>query len=246
MHARRWLKDFEGTVLSRLDVHEIEKTLSGAQAGASAVLRAVTFSISDGECLGLKGSTGSGKTTLLRIIAGLLAPDSGEILLDDRLISSAKTQLPPAQRGIALVFQSLGLWPHLTVKGHLDFVLSATGLSRAEQEAHCANALETFLIRDLASRYPAQLSGGERHLLALARAFCTQTRLLLLDEPFTGLDSGLKSRVLETLAQERLRRNLTTLLVTHNDDEMRCLCDRVEHLSEGHIVTRSRKVQNTE
>jgi len=233
--------------MSRLDVRGIVKTLGDARTpDASAVLRGVSFSIRDGECFGLRGTTGSGKTTLLRIIAGLLAPDSGEVVLDDRVLSSPKMQVQPAERSVALVFQSLGLWPHLTVKGHLDFVLSATKLSRSEQRAQCASTLETFLIHDLSCRYPAQLSGGERHLLALARAFCTQTRILLLDEPFTGLDSALKSRVLETLARERARRNLTTLLVTHNEDEMRVLCDRVEHLNEGHIVPHGRKMQNAD
>lgn len=224
--------------MSRLDVEELTKTLDSGTAQASAVLRGVTFSVAAGECVGLRGATGSGKSTLLRIIAGLMAPDAGTVKLNSEVLSSPKFLLPPMRRGVSLVFQSLGLWPHLTVNGHLDFVLSATALARKDRERRRAEALETFLLRDLAERYPAQLSGGERHLLALARALCKEVRLLLLDEPFNGLDSALKERILATLKRERQRRGLTTVLVTHNDDELRALCQRVEQLSEGRIVCR--------
>jgi len=230
-----------------LEVVALTKTLGhAASPQASAVLRGVNMTIAPGECLGLKGATGSGKTTLIRIIAGLMAPDGGEVHLNGQMISSSKIILPPAQRGVGLVFQSLGLWPHLSVNAHLEFVLSTRKLSAADKKSRCAEALETFLLGDLADRYPAELSGGERHLLALARVFCSDMRLLLLDEPFNGLDSGLKGRILETLARERTRRKLTTLLVTHNDDEMRLLCKRVEHLSEGRIIEHARRMSNAE
>jgi iron(III) transport system ATP-binding protein len=230
-----------------LEVIALTKTLGhAASPQASAVLRGVNLAIAPGECLGLKGATGSGKTTLIRIIAGLMAPDGGEVHLDGQFLSSSKKVVPPAERGIGLVFQSLGLWPHLSVKAHLDFVLSAGKHSAADKKERCAQTLETFLLRDLAGRFPAELSGGERHLLALARVFCSDMLLLLLDEPFNGLDSGLKTRILETLAQERTRRKLTTLLVTHNDDEMRLLCKRVEHLSEGRIIEHARRMSNAE
>ncbi len=224
--------------MSRLDVNRVVKTL-GSRRGASAVLRDVTFYVADGECLGLKGSTGSGKSTLLRIIAGLLAPDSGEVELDATLISSPRIMLPPGSRKIGFVFQNLGLWPHLTVNGHIEYALAGMGLARAARERLRAETLETFLLGGLEDRYPVELSGGERHLLALARAMCTDIRLLLLDEPFTGLDGALKERVLAMLRRERIRRNLTTLLVTHDDEEMRALCQRVAHLNEGHIVEKT-------
>ena len=223
--------------MSRLEIEGLCKTLGDKRAAsASVVLRGVTFSISDSECLGLRGATGSGKTTLLRIIAGLNTPDTGSVSLDGTVLSSPSTQVPPGQRGIGMVFQNLGLWPHLTVQGHLDYVLSATRMSAGERQQRRQETLETFLLRDLAARFPAELSGGERHLLALARALCADIRILLMDEPFTGLDGALKERVLQTLNKERSRRQLTTLLVTHNEDEIRLLCQRVEHLSEGRIV----------
>ena len=221
-----------------LEVHDLVKTLGTAYSpeGASAVLRGVSFSVSAGECFGLKGATGSGKSTLLRIIAGLYPPDAGEVRLDGQIVSSPEVMVPPAERNIGFVFQNLGLWPHLTVAQHLDFVLSATKRSKAQRISRRQDALETFALTSLAKRYPAKLSGGERHLLALARALCADIALLLLDEPFTGLDGRLKQRILDTLRRERERRQITTVLVTHDDEEMRTLCQRIEHLSEGRII----------
>ncbi|HYF50672.1 MAG TPA: ATP-binding cassette domain-containing protein [Planctomycetota bacterium] len=225
--------------MSRLDVSELVKTLGeGGIDDASAVLRGVTFSIDAGECLGLKGATGAGKSTLLRIIAGLLQPDSGEVRIDGEIVSSRTVHVPPQTRGVGLVFQNLGLWPHLTVKGHLDYVLSASTPSKADRLSRRDEIIDTFVLEGLQDRYPAQLSGGERHLLAMARAFCGNIRLLLLDEPFTGLDGALKARVFDTLRRERARRRLTTLLVTHDNDEMKGFCDRIEHLNEGRIMER--------
>jgi ABC-type sulfate/molybdate transport systems ATPase subunit len=221
-----------------LKVRNLVKTLSrGAPANAaSAVLRDVSLSVAKGECLGLKGATGSGKTTLLRIIAGLLPPDSGEVLIDGAVCSSPAIHVPPAQRRIGFVFQNLGLWPHLNVLGHLEYVLAAAPYSAEEKKTRITAMLDTFVLHGLEKRYPAELSGGERHLLALARALVGDIRLLLLDEPFTGLDGALKDRVLHTLRSERERRQLTTLLVTHDSEEMRMLCQRVEKLSEGHVI----------
>lgn len=228
-----------------LDIQGLVKTLrQGVPQGGLAVLRGVTFSMAPGERLGLKGATGAGKTTLLRIIAGLITPDSGEVRLDQTIISSPTTSLSPAKRNIGFVFQNLGLWPHLTVEGHMQFVLSATCLTREEQRRRCDEVLETFAIIDLRNRYPGELSGGERHLLAIGRALCSDIRLLLLDEPFNGLDGLLKKRMMETLQRECERRQLSTLLVTHNDDEMRVLCQRVQHLCEGRILENQLKIRN--
>jgi len=239
--------------LSRLEIKGLIKMVGAASSprrsrgnpdfpswnSALLVLRGVDLKlgfIDSGECVGLGGATGSGKTTLLRLIAGLSVPDAGEILLDERVLSDGTKFVPPPERGIGMVFQNLGLWPHLSVEGHLEFVLSAAKLSRDERNTRKQEILETFLLRDLARRYPAELSGGEKHLLAIGRALCGNVRLLLLDEPFTGLDGALKQRVLDVLQRERTRRKLTTLLVTHNEDEMRVLCHRVVRLSEGRIV----------
>ena len=228
--------------MNSLEVRGLIKTLSGDGAQkSSAVLRGVDLAVKPGECLGLKGSTGSGKSTLLRAIAGLLQPDAGVILLDGVLLSDTHVRVPPAKRRIGMVFQNLGLWPHMTVHGHLEFVLAAETLTREQRKQRLEEISTAFVLNGLSTRYPAELSGGERHLLALARAFCGDVKLLLLDEPFTGLDGALKKRVLDTLRAERTRRNLTTLLVTHDDEEMRGLAQRIEHLSEGRILERLTK-----
>lgn len=247
--------------MSRLDVEGLVKTLGDSRAanspagaadhlswnGTLAVLRGVNLCIQPGECLGLKGATGSGKSTLLRIIAGLMRPDAGTVQLNGETISTPSASLPPGERGIGMVFQNLGLWPHLNVAGHLDYVLSATRLSKADCVLRRQEMLETFLLHDLRQRYPGQLSGGERHLLALARALCGEVRLLLMDEPFSGLDGSLKQRILVTLNKARTQRKLTALLVTHDAEEMRILCQRVEQLSEGRILERTkREVQSAE
>lgn len=247
--------------MSRLEVVGLVKTLGERRRSfaftrqravidldsRSAVLRGVDLTIQSGECVGLRGATGSGKSTLLRLIAGLSMPDSGTVLLDGEIISTPASVRPPGMRQIGMVFQNLGLWPHLTVQGHLDFVLAVTPLSKAERDFRRQEILDTFLLSDLRQRYPSQLSGGERHLLALARAFCGEIRLLLMDEPFNGLDGILKQRILVTLNKARIKRGLTALLVSHDPQEMRTLCQRVEQISEGRILEKSRReVQSAE
>jgi ABC-type sulfate/molybdate transport systems ATPase subunit len=231
--------------MSGLEVRSVVKTLSRDEPAdaASAVLRGVSFAIRAGDCLGIRGATGSGKTTLLRIIAGLLPADSGEVIFDGDMLSAPHIIVPPARRRIGFVFQNLGLWPHLNVLGHLDFVLSAAPMPADEKIARLDELVHTFFLHGLEKRYPGELSGGERHLVALARAFAGDIRLLLMDEPFSGLDGTLKDRVLKAIRAERERRQLTTLLVTHDEEELRTLCQRVEKLSEGRIFEKTASSQ---
>jgi ABC-type sulfate/molybdate transport systems ATPase subunit len=224
--------------MAYLDVRSVAKTL-GSTTGtsgedASAVLREVSLQVHSGECVGLSGSTGAGKSTLLRIIAGLEKPDRGEIWLDGKLASSAKEILPPGERKIGFVFQHLGLWPHLTVAGHLDFVLEPLKLMKAEKNLRKEELLTEFSLQSLAKRYPVEISGGEKRLLGLCRALCGDIKLLLLDEPFHGLDGALEARVIDTLARIRRTRKLATLLVSHAPKDFERLCDRVVNLREGH------------
>lgn len=220
--------------MSRLEVANLSKTLSSD--GGTAVLRGVSFRVNAGACVGIQGVTGSGKTTLLRIIAGLERPDHGEVHLDDALVSSPKMNVPPGDRRIGFVFQHLGLWPHLNVESHLDYVLSAAPLDRKQRVIRKAETIQLCHLQDLLTRRPAQLSGGERHLLAIARALVGEVRLLLLDEPFAGLDGQLKERVIEALGRVQRERRLTTLLVSHGERELRALCERILPLREGRIL----------
>jgi iron(III) transport system ATP-binding protein len=220
--------------VSRIEVREVAKTLGG-RAG-TAVLRGVSFQVAAGHCVGLRGATGSGKTTLLRLIAGLDRLERGEILLDGHLVSGPTVHVPPHRRGVGLVFQNLGLWPHLRVAEHLDYVLSATPLSSPERERRKGELLEAFRLRGLERRLPAELSGGEKHLLALARALAGEVRVLLLDEPFTGLDGQLKDCVMNALASWRASHRLTALLVSHDAEDLARLCQSVLCLREGRMA----------
>ena len=219
--------------MSDLDVLDVAKTVGTGDI--SAVLRGVSFYVPAGDCIGLKGATGAGKTTLLRLIAGLEKPDAGEIRMDGLLVSSSRVNVAPSKRRVGFVFQSLGLWPHLTVSGHLDYVLAASSLRRDEAGRRKIELMEALHLRDLAGRRPGELSGGEKHLLAIARALANDARILLMDEPFAGLDGYLKDMVISALRRILRERGLTTLLVSHDEEDLRVLCRGVIQLREGHV-----------
>lgn len=220
--------------MSAIECLDLAKTLGDGER--TAVLRGVTLRASAGRCVGLSGATGAGKTTLLRLIAGLETPDRGEIRFDEIVVSSPAYSVPPARRRIGFCFQSLGLWPHLDVEGHLDFTLAAAPFSPDDRGRRKSELLDAFHLRDLRRRRPAVLSGGEKHLLALARALAGDIRILLLDEPFAGLDGSLKRHVIETVHRMRRARGLTTLLISHDPADFKALCDEVIHLREGHVA----------
>lgn len=220
--------------MSRLEVTGVAKTLGDAER--VAVLREVTLAVPPGHCLGLKGATGSGKSTLLRLIAGFEKPDAGEIRIDGLAVAGPKLHVPPGQRRVGFVFQSLGLWPHLTVEGHLDYVLQASTLRADERALRKRELLQAFHLGGLEGRRPGELSGGERHLLAIARALAPELRVLLLDEPFAGLDGQLRDMVIEALGRIRTARRLTTVLVSHDVFELRALANELIYLREGRVA----------
>lgn len=223
--------------MSGIEVQDLSRTLGGADG--SAVLRGVSFRVPSGHCVGLQGATGSGKTTLLRLLAGLDRPDRGEIRLEGRVVNDARIFVPPGQRKIGFVFQALGLWPHMTVEAHLDYVLASAGWA-PEQRARCkSEATTAFHLQGLSRRKPAELSGGEKRLLALARALVGDARILLLDEPFTGLDGHLKERVVQALSAWLKQRKLTMLLVSHDAGDLARLCSGTVHLREGQVVEKA-------
>lgn len=223
--------------MSFLEVREVAKTLGSGER--AAVLRGVSLRVQGGAWVGLRGATGSGKTTLMRIIAGLEFPDRGEVWLDGERMSTLAGGVPPGRRGIGFVFQSLGLWPHLTVGGHLDYMLGASRLAANTRAARRAELLEAFHLHGMVRRYPWELSGGEKHLLAIARALSGQVRLLLLDEPFSGLDGALKEVVVQALKRLREEWGMTALLVSHLAEDFQALCSGVLHLREGRIAETS-------
>ncbi|HKH43317.1 MAG TPA: ATP-binding cassette domain-containing protein [Thermoanaerobaculia bacterium] len=199
-------------------------------------LRRVSFAVPVGEHTSLLGPSGSGKSTLLRLLAGLEAPDEGEVWMGGALVSAAgRIDLPPHRRGIAMVFQDLALWPNLSVLDNVLLGLSGARLPRIERIDRARQALALCSIEDLADRRPETLSGGQQQRVALARALALEPRLLLLDEPFSGLDLVVKARLIEEVHRLAEERGFTVLLVSHDPLEATPLCRAAVVLQAGEI-----------
>jgi molybdate transport system ATP-binding protein len=183
----------------------------------------------------LFGPSGSGKSTLLDCIAGLVKPDKGKIQFGEEIFCDAEKGffLPPQKRGIGYVFQSLALFPHLTVDENVSYGIS--GLPAAERLGRMDRILEAFHIQKLRGRRPGELSGGEKQRAALARSVITEPRVLLLDEPLTGLDGGLRQAILEDLRNWNAEQRIPILYVTHNREEVDAIGDRVVAMVDGYV-----------
>jgi iron(III) transport system ATP-binding protein len=198
----------------------------------------ISFAAESGEVLCLLGPSGSGKTTLLRIAAGIEPQTAGRVLLNDREIAGPSVFMPPEQRSIGLVFQDFALFPHLTILDNVRFGLTALSREEARREAHIA--LSRVGLEHHAQSFPHVLSGGEQQRVALARALAPRPAVLLMDEPFSGLDSRLKDSVrAETLAILRESR-ATAIVVTHDAEEAMRLGDRIALLKSGRLVQAGR------
>lgn len=190
------------------------------------VLRNLALCVGNGECLAIVGPSGSGKTTLLRVLAGLEAPDQGEVLIDGRAVAGVGTER-------AIVFQEPRLLPWLSVRGNVAFGLRARGKSRREAEATASRYLQLVGLRDFAAAYPRQLSGGMAQRVGIARALAVQPEILLLDEPFGALDAMTKISMQEELFRIWTEERVTMILVTHDLEEAIYLADRVLVLPKG-------------
>ena len=183
-----------------------------------------SLTLRGGEHTALHGRSGCGKSTLFRLIAGLEPADSGRIYIDGSLATDgAKILIPPHRRGLSMVFQDLALWPNLTVRENVELGLSATRLTKSERRSRVSEATELCRISDFADRFPARLSGGQQQRVAVARAVSIRPRLLLLDEPFTGLDSALKCELITDLRTLADRHGITLLAATHDTTEAEAL-----------------------
>ncbi len=201
------------------------------------VLADVCLHVPAGETVSLLGSSGSGKTTLLRVVAGFVAPTFGTVHVGEAVAAErGRILLPPEEREIAMVFQDLALWPHLTVHGNLAFGLEARKVRRAERDERIAAILARVALTGKERRHPGELSGGERQRVAIARALVLEPRAVLLDEPLSNLDVGLRQELL-TLFRELLgERGTTALYVTHDPREAKALGDRTAVLDAGRVV----------
>jgi len=212
--------------IGRLRIRNLAKRF-----GEAAALRAFDLDIHGGEFISLLGPSGCGKTTALNCVAGLLDPDEGSILLDDRDLAL----LPPERRGFGMVFQNYALFPHLTVARNVAFGLEMMGVRRDEIARRVGQALALVHLAGMEDRYPAQLSGGQQQRVALARALVIEPRLLLMDEPLSNLDAKLRLEMRLEIRRLHQELGLTTLYVTHDQEEALSLSDRIALMQDGTI-----------
>ena len=192
----------------------------------------MSFVAQRGEFLTLLGPSGCGKTTTLRSIAGFVAPSQGRILVNGEDI----TALPAHRRNIGVVFQSYALFPHLTVHENVAFGLRMRHVAKAERSLRASDALAMVGLAKLGDRYPAQLSGGQQQRVALARALVIEPAILLLDEPLSNLDANLRAGLRQEIRALQSRLKITTILVTHDQQEALAVSDRIAIMNEGRIV----------
>ncbi|MFG1495958.1 ABC transporter ATP-binding protein [Saccharospirillum sp. HFRX-1] len=201
--------------------------------GDNVVIDALSLTVERGEICALLGPSGCGKSTLLHAIAGFSQPSGGRIELDGRSIATEEDSVPPEQRGIGMVFQEYALFPHLTVAGNVGFGLRS--LSAAERARRVADTLALVKLEGFGERYPHELSGGQQQRVALARALAPQPDLLLMDEPFSNLDTELR-RTLSAEVREILKiAGTTAILVTHDREEAFVVSDKLGVLDKGRL-----------
>ncbi|NNJ14320.1 ABC transporter ATP-binding protein [Pseudomonas putida CSV86] len=213
--------------MSFVSIQNLEKTYAG-----SPVFKNINFDIARGEFITLLGPSGCGKSTLLRCIAGLTPVDSGRILLD----GTDLVPLSPQKRGIGMVFQSYALFPNMTVAQNVAFGLRMQKVASQDSRSRVEEALRMVELQDFAARYPHQLSGGQCQRVALARSLVTRPRLLLLDEPLSALDARIRKHLREQIRSIQRELGLTTVFVTHDQEEALTLSDRIFLMNQGRIV----------
>src|SRR5437868_6200525 len=212
--------------MARLELIDLSK-----RYGDHAAVVGVTLDVADGEFLVLLGPSGCGKTTTLRMIAGLIEPSGGATCI----AGSDVTWLPPWRRNTGMVFQSYALFPHMTVAENVAFGLEMRKLAKAEIEARAREAIRLVRLEGFANRLPRQLSGGQQQRVALARALAIRPDVLLLDEPLSNLDAKLREEVRIEIGELQRQLGLTTIMVTHDQEEALTVADRLVVMAEGEI-----------
>ncbi len=202
--------------------------------GTTEAVNGLSLDVSPGEIVALLGRSGCGKTTLLRVAAGIERQTGGHVLLDGRVMAGGNEFLPPEKRGIGLVFQDYALFPHMSVAENVAFGLK--NLPKAEARAIALSALGRVGLARHADDYPHRLSGGEQQRAALARAIAPRPGVLLMDEPFSGLDRRLRDSVREETLAVLNESGATSLIVTHDPEEAMRMADRIALMHEGRLV----------
>jgi iron(III) transport system ATP-binding protein len=216
------------TAAPRLDVRILNRRF-----GARQVVRDVTLSIEAGRVMCLLGPSGCGKSTTLRMIAGVERPDGGQIFIDGTAAFGPGVNLPPEARGVGMMFQDFALFPHLTVEGNVAFGLKGDAHAKARR---VGELLEKVNLTGFAAKHPHELSGGEQQRVALARALAPRPRVMLMDEPFSGLDNRLRDGVRDATLALLKEEGAAVLLVTHEPDEAMRMADEIALMRAGGIV----------
>jgi putative spermidine/putrescine transport system ATP-binding protein len=212
--------------MARLEIDRVSK-----RYGDVIAVRDLTLDVADGEFVVLLGPSGCGKTTMLRIVAGFAEPTFGVVRLGDRDV----TRLPPWKRNAGLVFQSYALFPHLSVARNVAFGLEMRKVEASQMQRRVADALRLVRLEHLSERLPRQLSGGQQQRVALARALAFYPDVLLLDEPLSNLDAKLRAEVRVEIRELQKRLGLTTVMVTHDQEEALTMADRLVVMSDGAV-----------
>jgi len=213
---------------ARLEVKGLSRAF-----GKREVVRHVSLSVAAGQVTCLLGPSGCGKSTTLRMIAGVERPDAGLIRIDGRDVYGPATNLPPEARGVGLMFQDFALFPHLTVAQNVGFGLSG---ERSLREARVADLLDRVTLTGFGGKHPHELSGGEQQRVALARALAPRPKVLLMDEPFSGLDNRLRDGIRDATLEVLKAEGTAVLLVTHEPDEAMRMADQIALMRGGVIV----------
>ena len=217
------------TFAARLTFEDVSR-----RYGETLALDHVSLDIVPGEILCLLGPSGCGKSTLLRVAAGVERPSSGRVLLDDQEVAGPNRFVPPEQRGVGLMFQDFALFPHLSILDNVAFGLKS--LTRREAKAEASTSLERVGLAHYASEYPHILSGGEQQRVALARAIAPRPSVVLMDEPFSGLDPRLREKMREETLAILHETHATSIVVTHDAEEAMRMGDRVALMRQGGVV----------
>jgi iron(III) transport system ATP-binding protein len=212
----------------RLEIQNLTRAFDGR-----AVVSDVSLSVAAGQVTCLLGPSGCGKSTTLRMIAGVETPDAGRILIDGQEVFGPSKNLPAEARGVGLMFQDFALFPHLTVAGNVGFGLKG---DRARKAARVDELLERVNLSGFQQKHPHELSGGEQQRVALARALAPRPRVMLMDEPFSGLDNRLRDGIRDTTLEVLKAEGAAVLLVTHEPDEAMRMADEIALMRGGRIV----------
>ena len=213
--------------MARISLKNVTKSFGNAQ-----IIKGVDIDIEDGEFCVFVGPSGCGKSTLLRMIAGLEDITSGQLSIGETVVND----LPPAQRGVAMVFQSYAIFPHMTVRENVAFGLTISGASKEEKDAKVAEAARILQMEHLLDRRPSQLSGGQRQRVAIGRAIVRKPKVFLFDEPLSNLDAALRMDMRMEIGKLHQQLGATMIYVTHDQVEAMTLADKIVVLKDGQVM----------